>query len=744
MRHGPRLTIAVLNLLLATLPAAAFNPCMMDRIETSSVSSSYFGQHLAVGGDLAVVGLPDEHIHGGAAVVYRRSGFDWVEEAVLRPDGLEDNDQFGWSVDTDGQFIVAGAPETDNGTEADQGAVYVFQRSGGQWIEVGKLTVPYVEGYARFGISVSLDGDRVIAGADYYSVGESVAGAAFVYRRDGRSWTQEAMLTDATPALWENFGWSVSLDGDRALVGAYEAYFSEGPVTAHGTVTVFRRNGTAWTEEGLLYADDSNNDQQFGYSVDLDGDQAIVGARWDDEIGSRAGAAFTFAFIENTWTQTQKLLPAGHTEDDYLGTAVAIQGDNALVGAPRFGEYPDYHMGIAYLYHRDGTLWSEVAAFIPDDATKGNSFGYHLAMDGSLAIIGSPWSEDNGAAYLYGLDGSACGPTLLVSPGPGPQNPNQVRGFSSFGVPNGVTDFDAYDSLEGYGTRLAVGDINGDGLGEIVTGPGPGPAHPPLVRAFTADGTRLAYAEFSAYGVQKFGTNVSCGDIDGDGFDEIITGPGPGAVFGPHVRGWNIDGVGSDPLAGVSFFAYGTQKYGVNVACGDIDGDGFDEIVTGAGPGAVFGPHVRGWNVDGGTAAAISGISYFAYGTLKYGVNVACADVDGDGIDEIVTGSGPGAVFGPHIRGWNYDGSAIAAMPGISFFAYGTLKWGARVCGADLDGDGDDELLTTPGPGAVFPAHVRGFDYDGSTTGPIPSVSFFAFEDTFRYGADLAVGELSE
>ncbi len=93
-----------------------------------------------------------------------------------------------------------------------------------------------------------------------------------------------------------------------------------------------------------------------------------------------------------------------------------------------------------------------------------------------------------------------------------------------------------------------------------------------------------------------------------DGFDEIITGAGPGAVFGPHVRGWNYDGTpGVTPVPGVSYFAYGTPKWGVNVSAGDIDGDGYDEIVTGAGPGAVYGPHVRGWNVDGGTAAAMPG-----------------------------------------------------------------------------------------------------------------------------------------
>ncbi len=101
----------------------------------------------------------------------------------------------------------------------------------------------------------------------------------------------------------------------------------------------------------------------------------------------------------------------------------------------------------------------------------------------------------------------------------------------------------------------------------------------------------------------------------------------------------------------------------MNVGCGDIDGDGMDEIVTGAGPGAVFGPHVRGWNWDGsGAVQAIPGISFFAYEYTEWGANVACGDLDGDGFDEILTGPGPGPAHPPRIRGWNYDGTVLTAI----------------------------------------------------------------------------------
>jgi len=361
----------------------------------------------------------------------------------------------------------------------------------------------------------------------------------------------------------------------------------------------------------------------------------------------------------------------------------------------------------------------------------------------TMVLVPAGISSSGGTGYEYSAYASGgLGPALIVGPGPGADNPTAVRGFEVNGTPISAVDFDAYVSLDGYGTRVASGDLYGTGLELLVTGPGPGADHPPLVRAFTGYGTPVEQVAFTAYGVDKFGVNVACGDLDGNGTDEIVTGAGPGAVFGPHVRGWAAGDDGVSAVPGVSFFAYGTNKFGVNACCGDIDGDGMDEIVTGAGPGAVFGPHVRGWNVDGGAAAAIPGISFFAYGTLKWGVNVTCADIDGDGVDEIVTGAGPGTVFGPHVRGWNYDGSTLASIPGVSYLAYGTNQHGVRVAGGDVDGDGIDELITTPGPGVVFASHVRGWNYDGGTLAAIPSISFLAWDGSVLYGADATVASI--
>ena len=356
-----------------------------------------------------------------------------------------------------------------------------------------------------------------------------------------------------------------------------------------------------------------------------------------------------------------------------------------------------------------------------------------------MYLNASSHSDDNHVAILENLVGT--GPLLVTGPGRGEHNPPRVRVTQASNTGGSYAQWSAY-GVPRYGTNVACAELTGNGAAEVLTGPGPGAVFGPHVRGFRIDGTPLPAVSFLAYGTNKFGVNVAGGDIDNDGYDEIITGAGPGAVFGPHVRGWNWDGSGAvQAIGGISWFAYGTPKWGVNVCCGDLDGGGYDEIVTGAGPGAVYGPHVRGWNWDGGgPIEPLPGVSFLAYGTNKYGVNVCCGDIDGDGIDELVTGAGPGTVFGAHVRGWNWDGSgAVQAIGGISFFAYDGTRWGANVGCGDIDGDGIDELITGPGPDPSVTADVRCWNFDGGPLSEIADYGFVAYNPwTMRHGVKVA------
>ncbi|MFN7974374.1 MAG: Ig domain-containing protein [Acidobacteriota bacterium] len=279
-------------------------------------------------------------------------------------------------------------------------------------------------------------------------------------------------------------------------------------------------------------------------------------------------------------------------------------------------------------------------------------------------------------------------------------------------------------------------------ISDYVVGQGDGQPNANRVRVYTPAGTPTS-VDFLAYAAGQWGVNVASGNVNGPIFDEILTGPGPGPVFGPQVRGWDRAGT---PLAKINYYAYGTLKFGVNVGSADVENDAFDEILTGAGPGPVFGPHVRGWNYDNVTLTAIAKISFFAYGTLKYGVNVTGGSVDADAFDEIGTGPGPGVIFGPQMRGWNYDGANITAISKVNFNAFAGLTYGLNLAWGDVDGDGFDELIATPGPGPTNPSRFVGYDYDGTTISALPGFDITPFTTMYggRVGAGDLLGDLSE
>ena len=384
------------------------------------------------------------------------------------------------------------------------------------------------------------------------------------------------------------------------------------------------------------------------------------------------------------------------------------------------------------------------------------------SSDAGITIHGTRFNSDTSLTAIISTDTTASGPVsltvtnpdsqsgtgnnilnialaggvILTGPGAGPNNqtPPHARVWSLDAVK--LLDFTAYTDFDTHGLNITAGDIDGDSQEEIITGPGPAETNPPEVRAFETNGEQNDDILFLAYGVSKNGVNPAAGDVTGDGIAEIITGPGPGAVFGPHVRGWSINASQGMSIPTISYLAYGTKKWGVNVATGDIDGDGYAEIITGAGPGYVFGPHVRGWNVDNDFVTPINNFSYFAYNTRHWGVHVATGNMDGEPRDEILSAPGPGPIFGPQIRGWNFENNVITSIHPINFFAYDTRKYGANVAAGDLDGDGFDEIVTGPGPGGGLGPWVRVWDYDNGQVGPF--IRNFKAYDQGKFGVKVS------
>ena len=298
------------------------------------------------------------------------------------------------------------------------------------------------------------------------------------------------------------------------------------------------------------------------------------------------------------------------------------------------------------------------------------------------------------------------------------------------GVVTEVASFFAYDVEFAGGVSVAVGDVTGDGVADLITGAGPGGG--PHVRIFSmAGGAPTEVASFFAYDPAfPGGVSVAAGDVTGDGVAEIITGAGPGG--GPHVRAFSVAGGIVTEVAG--FFAFDPGfPGGVSVATGDVNGDGVAEIIAGAGAGGA--PHVRIFSLTGGTATEVT--NFFAYDpAFPGGVSVAAGDVTGDGVAEIITGAGPSG--GPHVRAFSLAGGVATEV--ASFFAFDpAFPGGVFAAAGDVTGDGVAEIIIGAGPSGG--PHVRAFSLAGGT--PTEVTSFFAYNVAFPGGVSVAAGDVS-
>ncbi len=382
----------------ANITQAQCTPDEWATLEPSDgASGDKFGSSAAVDGDVYVVGAPERDEYGqwsGAAYVYRFDGETWIEEAKLvAPDGAA-YDRFGHSVAISGDTILVGA-KTHDALGASSGAAYVFHYDGTSWVEDAKLLASDGEAYAHFGASVALSGDTVLIGADYPYVDVDQPGAAYVFRYDG-AWVEEAKLMASDPSPLNHFGYSVSLDGDAALIGAHG---DDDMGNGAGAAYVFRFDGSTWAEEAKLLASDGAASDIFGTAVSVSGDTALIGARSDDDSGTSSGSAYVFRFDGTSWLEEAKLLAYDGAEGDRFGESVAVSGNIALVGAPYDNSSSEY--GSAYVFQFDGAAWNAEAKLW--DYWSDSNTGYSVAIASDFAVVGAPYltGDSPGKVFVF-------------------------------------------------------------------------------------------------------------------------------------------------------------------------------------------------------------------------------------------------------------------------------------------------------------------------------------------------------
>ncbi len=383
---------------------------MVRKLTAPMAQAQDFGTSVAINADYIIVGAKDSLDEvPGTAYVFRRIGTNSWDTGIklTAPDAQGDN-RFGYSVAISGDYAIVGAAFDD--AEGDQaGAAYVFRRTGANsWDNGTKLTAPDAKEDDRFGTSVAINGNYTIVGASQEDTKGDAAGAAYVFRRTGiSSWDTGTKITAPDAREGDRFGISVAIDRDYAIVGASQF----GGIHAAGAAYVFRRTGiNSWDTDTKLTAPDATDDDNFGTSVALLGDYAIVGADavWKRDGGSYAGVAYVFLRTGiNSWDIGTKLIALDAQEGDCFGSSVAIEQDYAIVGAER-NDTGGNAAGAAYVFrHTGANSWDTGIKLTAPDTKEGDFFGQTVAISGDYAIVGAgrTWTgaggSNAGEAYVF-------------------------------------------------------------------------------------------------------------------------------------------------------------------------------------------------------------------------------------------------------------------------------------------------------------------------------------------------------
>ena len=374
------------------------------KVQSSDIAAGdYLSYSVAIDGGTMVAGAHKEATGGaeaGAAYVFTRSGTTWSQQAKLVASDPQVYDNFGYSVAIDGDTIVVGAYFEDTGA-ANAGAAYVFTRSGTSWSQQAKIQTSDALSGDQFGQSVSIDGDTIVGGTPFLDTGGTNAGAAYVFTRSGTTWSQQAKIQSSDIQLNDNFGISVAIDGDTMVAGA--RYESTGGTSA-GAAYVFTRSGTSWSQQAKIQASDIAAYDNFGISVAIDGDTVVVGAYFEDTGGTSAGAAYVFTRSGTTWSQQAKIQASDVQLGDLTGHSVAIDGDTMVVGAYK-EDTGASDAGAAYVFTRSGTTWTQAKKLVASDAQASDEFGFSVDISNNTVVVGT-YKEDTGgdsagAAYTF-------------------------------------------------------------------------------------------------------------------------------------------------------------------------------------------------------------------------------------------------------------------------------------------------------------------------------------------------------
>lgn len=378
-----------------------------------------FGRGVAVDGNTAIITAMSGNtvdINTGVAYVYQRASAaaPWVQTVKLQAADARRGQYFGTDIDIDGNIAVIGAAN-DNTYGSESGAAYVFQRdSGGVWSQIAKLLPNDGLIASHFGSSVAVSGNRIIIGANNQSGAALRSGAAYVFTPDSLgTWSQMAKLTGSSSA-WPGaaFGYDVDIEGDQAVVGASNQGM---PPNTPGAAYAFRLTNGSWLETGVLQSNDPAQLEQFGISVSIETNTIAVGASRELNGQNRVGAVHLFEKNgSDQWNAIQRIDSPLNRDIGNFGQSIAMSSGKLLVGAENHLLAPSTG-GAAYVYVKGASQWG-LAQSLVGTASVNGLFGNSVALDGNSAFVGASFVDfETGVGYYYDLSAVPEPSTVLLA-----------------------------------------------------------------------------------------------------------------------------------------------------------------------------------------------------------------------------------------------------------------------------------------------------------------------------------------
>jgi len=360
-------------------------------VASDGAADDYFGYSVAISGNYAIVGAYQDDDNGtdsGSAYIFNVT--TGAELHKLVPSDGAANDIFGISVAIDGNYAIVGArQDDDNGSNS--GSAYIFNVTTGA--ELHKLTASDGVAGDNFGHSVAIDGNYAIVGARQDDDNGTTSGSAYIFNVTTGAELHKLLASDG--ASYDYFGNSVAISGNYAIVGAR---YDDDNGSNSGSAYIF--NVTTGAELHKLTASDGAADDYFGESVAISGNYAIVVAYADDDKGSNSGSVYIFNV--NTGAELHKLTASDGAESDYFGISVAIDGNYAIVGA-HADDDKGSGSGSAYIFNVQ--TGAELHKLVASDGAASDQFGISVAISGIYTIVGARMDDDNGAnsgsAYIF-------------------------------------------------------------------------------------------------------------------------------------------------------------------------------------------------------------------------------------------------------------------------------------------------------------------------------------------------------